>query len=146
MGLREIDTLIQACSFHERKSHQIHAIATRALNEYAGDLPCDRSLLLSFDGIGPKCAHLTMGIACGEAYIPVDVHVHRICNRWGYVRTGAPEQTMLALEAKLPRQFWLDINRLLVPFGKHFCTGQRPRYSTCSLLDMCQQVDVDAPR
>jgi endonuclease-3 len=146
MAPQQIDTLIQACSFHERKSHQIHAIAARAVEEYAGDLPCDRSLLLSLDGVGPKCAHLTLGIACGKAYIPVDVHVHRVCNRWGYVRAGTPEQTMLALEGKLPRQFWLDINRLLVPFGKHICRGQRPRCSACPLWDMCPQVGVENPR
>ncbi len=141
-----IEGLIQACSFHERKAHQIHAIAARAVEEYAGDLPCDRSLLLSLDGVGPKCAHLTLGIACNETHIPVDVHVHRVCNRWGYVRAGTPEQTMLALEGKLPHQYWLDINRLLVPFGKHICRGQRPRCSACPLWDMCQQVDVENPR
>jgi endonuclease-3 len=87
-----------------------------------------------------------LGIACGQEYIPVDVHVHRICNRWGYVQAGTPEQTMLALEDNLPRQYWLDINRLLVPFGKHICLGQRPRCSTCPLLTMCQQVGVEKPR
>jgi endonuclease-3 len=143
---QEIDRLIQACSFHERKAQQIHALAERLMEEYDGELPCERPLLLSFDGVGPKCANLTLGVACGQAYISVDIHVHRVTNRWGYVEAATPEKTMTALEHKLPREYWLDINRLLVPFGKHICTGQRPRCSTCPLLDMCEQIDVKNPR
>lgn len=142
----EIDRLIGASTFHENKSEQIHAIARQVVEEYAGELPCDRELLLSFAGVGPKCANLTLGITCGEAVISVDVHVHRVTNRWGYVQTNAPEKTMVALETKLPRQYWLDINRLLVPFGKHICTGRLPRCSTCPVLEMCRQVGVEAHR
>jgi endonuclease-3 len=142
----EIDDLIQSSTFHERKAQQIRNIARQVEEEYDGRLPCDRDLILSFSGVGPKCANLALGIACHEAFISVDVHVHRITNRWGYVETNRPEQTMLALEEKLPRRYWLDINRLLVPFGKHICTGRRPRCSTCPVLDMCRQVGVEAHR
>ena len=142
----EIDKLIVASSFHERKAQQIHMLARRVVDEYNGALPCDAEVLLSFEGVGPKCANLVLGIACGEAHIGVDVHVHRVTNRWGYVQTATPEKTMVALEAKLPQRYWVEINRLLVPFGKHICTGQRPRCSTCPILDMCQQVDVGAHR
>jgi endonuclease-3 len=102
--------------------------------------------MLAFPGVGPKCANLALGIACGQAVISVDVHVHRITNRWGYVEARTPEQTMLALAEKLPRKHWIDINRLLVPFGKHICTGRLPRCSTCPVLEYCQQVGVTAHR
>ncbi|MCC6936008.1 MAG: hypothetical protein IT333_05805, partial [Thermomicrobiales bacterium] len=75
-----------------------------------------------------------------------DIHVHRVTNRWGYVQTRTPEQTMVVLEEKLPQKYWLEINRLLVPFGKHICTGNLPRCSTCPLLDVCQQVGVTTHR
>jgi len=142
----EIDRLIQSSTFHGRKSQQIHHIAHRVKDEFAGSLPCDREILLSLPGVGPKCANLVMGIACGEPSIGVDIHVHRVTNRWGYVAASTPERTMLALEAKLPRQHWVEINRLLVPFGKHICTGQRPHCSTCPLLEMCEQVGVEDQR
>ncbi len=142
----EIDALIVVSSFHERKAQQIHTIARRVVDEYGGTLPCDAGVLLSFAGVGPKCANLVMGIACGEPHIGVDVHVHRVTNRWGYVQAATPEKTMVALEAKLPQRYWVEINRLLVPFGKHICTGQRPRCSTCPVLNMCQQVGVEAHR
>jgi endonuclease-3 len=142
----EIDRLIQESTFHDRKALQIHAIASQVLAEHDGVLPCDLEILLSFNGVGPKCAHLTLGIACGQPYISVDTHVHRVTNRWGYVQTRTPEKTTTALEQKLPPAYWIEINQLLVPFGKHICTGQLPRCSTCPVLDMCQQVGVQKHR
>jgi endonuclease-3 len=142
----EIDALIGASSYHERKAQQIHALAKRVVSEFNGELPCEEEILLSFAGVGPKCTNLVMGIACDEARIGVDIHVHRVTNRWGYVQASTPERTMSALQAKLPRRYWVEINRLLVPFGKHICTGQRPRCSTCPVLEMCQQVGVTARR
>jgi len=146
LAIEEIDELIHACTFHERKAAQIHAIARRVLDEFEGNLPCDSETLLSFSGVGPKCANLALGIACGEPVISVDIHVHRVTNRWGYVKATAPEKTMLALEGKLPQKHWIDINRLLVPFGKHICTGTLPKCSACPVLDMCQQVGVTSHR
>ena len=72
----------------------------------------------------------------------MDVHVHRVTNRWGYVATKTPEKTMAELHAKLPKHFRVEINALLVPFGKHVCTGDRPKCSECPLLEMCRQVGV----
>jgi len=138
----EIDELIGKSTFHERKAEQISQIARRILDEYDGEVPCDPEILQSFPGVGPKCAHLMLGIACGLPYVSVDIHVHRVTNRWGYVQASTPEKTMAALEEVLPKKYWVEINRLLVPFGKHICTGNRPKCSTCPVLEMCQQVGV----
>jgi endonuclease-3 len=142
----EIDARIRACTFHGGKAPQIHAIAQRAVEEFGGQLPCDADALMSLQGVGPKCANLVLGIACGQPRIAVDIHVHRVTNRWGYVQASTPEQTMVALEAVLPQRYWVEINRLLVPFGKHICTGSLPRCSTCPVLDMCRQVGVTSHR
>ncbi|GEL70202.1 endonuclease III domain-containing protein [Myxococcus virescens] len=142
MSPEDIDALIQPVTFHEAKSWQLHAIATRAQDEFGGALPCDAQVLQSFKGVGPKCAHLALGIACGHEAISVDIHVHRVTNRWGYVQARTPEATMEALEAVLPRAWWVELNRLLVPFGKHVCTGTRPKCSTCPVLSFCRQVGV----
>ena len=142
----QIDALIRTSSFHEAKAAQIRDIARRTVDEFGGELPCDVDVLTSFRGVGPKCANLTMGVACGAERISVDIHVHRVTNRWGYVATSSPERTMVALEAKLPRRYWIEINRLLVPFGKHICTGVRPKCSTCPVLEYCRQVGVTEHR
>jgi len=93
-----------------------------------------------------ESANLVLGIACGKARIGVDVHVHRVTNRWGYVHAATPERTLEALEKKLPEEYFVEINRLLVPFGKHVCTGRAPKCSTCPVLDMCRQVGVATHR
>ena len=146
LTVAEIADLINTSTFYERKAGQIHEIAKRIMDEYDGNLPCEREILLSFPGVGPKCANLVLGIACGQPSISVDIHVHRVTNRWGYAKASTPEKTMVALEVKLPREHWIDINRLLVPFGKHICTGERPHCSTCPIVDMCLQVEVKGQR
>jgi endonuclease-3 len=146
LTVKEIDRLIGTCTFHEPKAKQIHEIAKQVVTEFGGELPCDLDVLLSFKGVGPKCAHLALGVACGEARISVDIHVHRVTNRWGYVAAPTPEKTTKALEVVLPRRYWVEINKLLVPFGKHICTGRLPKCSTCPVLAMCRQVGVTRHR
>jgi endonuclease III len=141
-----LDRLIHDTSFHEAKAGQILEIAHRTVAEHGGELPCDETVLRGFRGVGPKCAHLALGIACGERLISVDIHVHRVTNRWGYVSAPTPERTMAALQRKLPRRYWVEINALLVPFGKHICIGRLPKCSTCPVLEMCAQVGVAAHR
>lgn len=141
-----IAELIRPASFAETKAHNIRDMAKRVAGEFGGNLPCDFDLMTSFRGVGPKCANLTLGIACGATRISVDIHVHRVTNRWGYVQATAPEKTRAALERVLPRKYWVEINRLLVPFGKHICTGHLPRCSTCPVLEFCRQVGVTAHR
>lgn len=146
LPVRSIDALIRQSGFHEAKARQIREIARRTVTEFGGELPCRFDVLTSFNGVGPKCANLALGIACGESRIGVDVHVWRITNRWGYIAAPTPQQAMFALERKLPKRYWVEINRLLVPFGKHVCTGRLPKCSTCPVLDMCRQVGVTEHR
>jgi len=144
---KQIDELIHACTFHEPKSRTIRAIAERVVDEFDGELPCDFDALTSFAGVGPKCANLVLGVACDRpGGIPVDIHVHRVTNRWGYVSAPTPEGTLRQLEERLPAEHRVEINALLVPFGKHVCTGTLPRCSTCPVLDMCAQVGVTTHR
>ena len=116
------------------------------VDELGGELPADAQVLQSFRGVGPKCAHLALGVALGQEHISVDIHVHRVTNRWGYVSGRTPERTLAALEQVLPRRHWVELNRLLVPFGKHVCTGVRPRCTSCPVLEMCQQLGVTSHR
>jgi len=138
----EINELISDSTYHEGKSHQIKAIAEQIETDFQGNLPADFETLTSFKGVGPKCANLALGIASGQARIGVDIHVHRVTNRWGYVGAKTPEKTMEALEGKLPEQYWVEINRLLVPFGKHVCRGSYPRCSDCILREMCPKIGI----
>lgn len=141
-----IEAAISNVAFAGGKAFQIRDIARRTVEEFGGELPADFAVLTSLKGVGPKCANLTLGVATGQAAIAVDIHVHRVTNRWGVVRAKTPEETMVQLEGWLPKAYWVEINERLVPFGKWICTGRAPKCSTCPLLEMCAQVGVVDPR
>ena len=142
----ELAELIDGTTFAWQKINTIQNIAKAAEEKYGGKLPADYEVLTSFSGVGPKCANLALGVATGSAGISVDIHVHRVVNRWGFIQTLQPEQTMLALEQKVDKKKWIDINRLLMPFGKHICTGRAPHCSTCPVLEYCKQIGVTSHR
>ncbi|MGJ3251398.1 MAG: endonuclease III domain-containing protein [Elainellaceae cyanobacterium] len=142
----EVEALIHESTFSERKAEQIWAIAQQLVDDYEGRLPCDIEVMRSFKGVGPKCAHLALGIGCNQPYISVDTHVHRVVNRWGYVETKTPEKTTKILEAQLPESYWIELNRIVMPFGKHICTSNQPRCSTCPVAKICPQLGVQNPR
>jgi endonuclease III len=146
LSVAEIDALIQDVTFHDRKAGQIRKIAHQVAEEHDEEALCRSEVLVSFAGVGPKCANLTLGIACDVRRISVDIHVHRVTNRWGIVATRYPEETESALAQVLPDRYWVEINALLVPFGKHICTGVAPRCSNCPVLQMCDQVGVTTHR
>jgi endonuclease-3 len=146
MEINAIDALISKAGFHLLKAEQINTMARLIVEENAGELPCSFEVMTSYPGIGPKCANLALGIACLQPHIGVDVHVHRVTNRWGYVRGRTPVLTMAALETVLPEKYWVEINALLVPFGKNVCTARAPKCSSCPLLDMCARRGVESSR
>ena len=141
----ELVDLLHGATFPEPKTRDILALS-RAIAAAGGVVPDTPEGLTRFRGVGPKIAALTLAVGFGQPAIAVDIHVHRVVNRWGYVRASTPERTMAALERVLPRDYWIEINERLVPFGKRMCTGERPRCSACPLLPMCQQVGVTSTR
>ena len=138
----EIGRLIRPSTFHEQKAGRIREIARMAAVREGEEIECSRGEVLALPGVGPKCANLALGIACGQPLIAVDIHVHRVVNRWGYVRAGSPERTMEALGRVVPERRRVEVNRLLVPFGKHICTGARPKCSACPVRAECRRVGV----
>lgn len=142
----ELIPLLFGTTYPDQKAYTMIGIARRIIDEFNGELPADYDVLTSLKGVGPKCANLALGVATGLAAISVDIHVHRVVNRWGYVSTKQPEQTLKILETVVPQERWIDINRLLMPFGKHICTGNLPKCSTCPVLEWCEQVGVERSR
>ncbi len=138
----EIAELIYPAGFYRNKSVQIHEISCRLITEYGGVVPDELDELLAFKGVGRKTANLVLTLGFGKQGICVDTHVHRICNRWGYVSTRTPEQTEMALTAKLPTEYWIPINDLLVAFGQNVCAPVSPRCSVCRLQKICSRVGV----
>jgi endonuclease III len=143
---QELEELLRGSQYPGQKAYTMLGIAKAAMEDYDGHLPADYEKLIALKGVGPKCANLALGVASGHPGISVDVHVHRVANRWGFVQAKTPEQTMEELEQKVPRKKWIDINRLLMPFGKHICISKLPHCSTCPVLEYCRQVGVTTYR
>ena len=139
----ELATLLRGATFPEPKARDILALSHTIAERHGGAVPDTAEGLTAFRGVGPKVAALTLAVGFNKPAICVDIHVHRVTNRWGYLATPTPERTQAALAAKLPPEYWIEINERLVPFGKHVCTGMRPRCPACALLSMCRQVGVD---
>lgn len=141
----QLADLLLGSTFPGQKADTIRGIAQAAV-ESGGHLPADFKRLTDLKGVGPKCANLALGVIGQQAGIGVDIHVHRVTNRWGLVAGSEPQKTRAQLEEALPSTLWTDINRLLVPFGKHICTGKLPHCSTCPVLEYCRQVGVTKHR
>lgn len=137
--------LLHGSSFPGQKADTIKRIAALAV-QHGGELPANKELLLALKGVGIKCTNLALGVAAELPAISVDSHVHRVVNRWGLIQTKTAEKTTVALEATIPQKQWIDVNRLLMPFGKHICTWRAPKCSICPVLEWCEQVGVTSHR
>lgn len=142
LSKEDIEKAIYPVGFYRTKAEQILDICRLLLERYGGRVPDDLDELLAFKGVGRKTANLVITLGFGKPGICVDTHVHRICNRWGYIRTKTPEQTEFALRRILPHRYWLVINDYLVTFGQNHCTPVSPRCSTCVLAPWCDRVGV----
>lgn len=146
LELSAIEQAIYPVGFFRVKAQQILDLSRELCDRYACRVPDDLDELLKFKGVGRKTANLVITLGYGKPGICVDIHVHRICNRWGYVKTATPEQTEVALRKKLPGEYWIIINDLLVTFGQNQCTPVSPRCSTCPVFEMCERIGVSKQR
>jgi endonuclease-3 len=146
LGVERIAELIYPVGFYRVKARQIVAICQILLERYGGEVPSDLDELLKLPGVGRKTANLVVTAGFGLPGICVDIHVHRICNRWGYVQTRTPEETEMALRSRLPQRYWIPINRLLVTLGQNICHPTSPRCSICPIRDLCPRIGVTRSR
>lgn len=137
-----IAELIYPAGFYRQKAKQIHGICEQLLEEHGGQVPDDLDTLLRLPGVGRKTANLVVTMGFGKPGICVDTHVHRISNRWRYVTTKTPDETEQALRRKLPAEYWLEINDLLVTYGQNVCAPISPKCSVCEMEDICPKRGV----
>ena len=141
----DVETLTKAIypvGFYKNKAQQILDISRELVENYDGKVPASIDELVKFKGVGRKTANLVLAKGFGIPAICVDVHVHRISNRLGWVKTKTPEETEMALRKLLPEKYWLDINTILVTFGQNLCKPQRPMCETCPVQEYCESFAV----
>ncbi|MGQ0810809.1 MAG: endonuclease III domain-containing protein [Nitrospiraceae bacterium] len=143
---QRIERAIYPVGFYRTKAQRILEICERLLTAYGGRVPDSIDALLTLPGVGRKTANLVVTVGYRQPGICVDIHVHRISNRWGYITTQTPGESEDALRAKLPKRHWITYNDLLVPFGQNLCQPVSPFCSRCKLTKYCDRVGVTRSR
>ena len=138
--VEELAKAIYPVGFYENKAKQIIELSRQIDEELDGVCPCEIEDLIKFNGVGRKTANLVLSRGFNKPAICVDVHVHRIFNRLGYVKTKNPEETEFALRKKLPVKHWIDINTLMVTHGQNVCFPRKPNCEECPIAEYCAKI------
>ena len=142
----DVEEIIKSTGFFRNKTKSLIGMAQAVVADHGGEVPRTMEELRKLPGVGRKTANLVVTLGFGKPGICVDTHVHRITNRWGYVRTVSPDATEAALRRKLPPEYWIEFNDLLVPYGQHLCAPVSPFCSQCDLRTWCRRVGVTRSR
>ena len=137
VGVKELAEAIYPVGFYENKARQIIELSRQIDEELDGVVPDEIEDLIKFNGVGRKTANLVLSRGFNKPAICVDVHVHRIFNRLGYIKTKNPEETEFALREKLPVKYWIDINTLMVTHGQNVCKPINPKCFECPIAQYC---------
>ncbi|MCW7754692.1 endonuclease III [Desulfobotulus sp. H1] len=143
LGEERIRELIFPVGFYPTKARRLMSIAAILVEKYEGGVPDSMEELLALPGVGRKTANLVLVEGFGIPAICVDTHVHRISNRLGYVEAPTPEKTEMALRAKLPLEYWVAYNEILVAFGQTLCRPVSPWCSRCPVAALCPRKGVE---
>ena len=142
----KIEKAIYPAAFFRNKSKSMKEMCKVLVEEYSGKVPDKLEELLKLKGVGRKTANLTLTLGHNKPGICVDIHVHRICNRLGYVKTKSPDETEMVLREILPKRYWKGFNDLLVSFGQNFCKSVSPFCTTCAIENHCPKIGVARSR
>ena len=146
LSAKKIEKLIYPVGFYKTKAQNIREMCQLIIDQHHGKVPDEIDELLKFKGVGRKTANLVVTLGYNKPGICVDTHVHRISNRWGYIKTTTPEKTEFALRDKLPSRYWIEYNNLLVNFGQHLCRPISPVCTQCPIKKYCRQIGVTVRR
>ncbi|MBE7712751.1 MAG: endonuclease III [Cyanobacteria bacterium SIG26] len=139
VNVEDLSNAIYPVGFYKNKAEQIIELSKEIVEKYSGIVPNSIEELCKFKGVGRKTANLVMSLGFGEPAICVDVHVHRIFNRLGYIKTKNPEETEFALRKILPLKHWIPINTLLVTHGQNVCKPIKPQCEKCPIVKHCNK-------
>jgi len=136
--IRDVEKIIHSIGFYHVKARRIIEVAKIIHTQYKGKVPENMNALIGLPGVGRKTANCVLVYAFDQPAIPVDIHVHRISNRLGLVKTKTPEQTEEELMAKIPKKFWLQINDTFVMYGQNICKPISPMCGVCKIKRLCK--------
>jgi len=142
MPVKKLEKLIFSSGHYHKKARTLKDVSKVLIDKYNGKVPNNKEELLSIKGIGPKTANIVLCFAFNQTVIPVDVNVHRVANRLGWVKTKQAEKTEKELEKILPKRYWKEINGIFILHGREICVPISPKCSICPVSSNCPRVDV----
>lgn len=140
VDIEKLEKAIFPVGFYKNKAGQIIELSKILVSKYASKVPDEIDELVKFKGVGRKTANLVLAKGFNKPAICVDVHVHRIFNRLGYLKTKSPDETEMVLRKKLPKNLWIDINTLLVTHGQNICKPISPLCGVCPIEQYCLKI------
>ena len=144
--LKKLEKLIFKSGHYKKKSRVLKSVCKELLTRFDGKVPKTKEELLSIKGVGPKTANIVLCFAYDLCVIPVDIHCHRLPNRWGIIKTKKPEETEEELMKIYPKKYWRFINTAFILFGKNICLPISPKCSICPVSKYCSRVGVEKSR
>ncbi|PKL91670.1 MAG: endonuclease III [Candidatus Goldiibacteriota bacterium HGW-Goldbacteria-1] len=142
----QLEKMLYSTGFYRQKAKSVSQITKLIIEKYKGQVPDTIEELLTLPGVGRKTANLVVTVAFKKPGICVDTHVHKICNRWGYVKTKNADETEMKLRKILPKKYWIKINYWLVLYGQNICLSVSPKCSGCLLFSYCPRIGVKKSR
>ncbi len=145
-NVEDLENILKPIGFYNEKANRIREISRILIEEYGGQVPDEKDLLMKLPGVGTKTANIVLSMSFDKDYIAVDTHVHRISNRLGWVKTNTPEETEIELEKIIDKKYWKILNGIMVEFGKNVCKPVNPRCDICPLNDICPSSRIVAKK
>ncbi len=142
LSVEKIEKAIYPVGFYRVKTKNIKNMSREIIEKFGGKVPDTLEELLTLKGVGRKTANLVITLGYNKDGICVDTHVHRIPNRWGFIKTKTPHETEFALRKILPVRYWKELNSILVAFGQGICKPISPLCSQCKIYSCCDRVGV----
>ena len=142
--IKDVEKIIKSIGFYHVKARRIIEVSKIIDTKYKGKVPDDLEKLVDLPGVGRKTANCVLVYAYEIPAIPVDIHVHRISNRLGLVKTKTPEETEFALMKKIPKKYWLNVNDTFVMYGQNICKPISPMCEVCKIRNGCKYYKTNS--
>lgn len=146
LTITQLEKLLYPVGFYKNKAQYLKALPKVLKEEFNNEIPEEIDELIKLPGVGRKTANLVRAIAFKKPAVCVDIHVHRIFNRLGMIRTKNPFETEMTLRKELPVKYWIHFNSYFVAFGQNLCTPRKPKCSECPIYDGCMRIGVKESR
>lgn len=137
LGLGGLKDHIKTIGLFNNKAKNVMAMSRMLIEEFGGEVPCDRAQLERLAGVGRKTANVVLNVCWGEPTMAVDTHIFRVSNRTGL----APGKNVVEVEMKLlkvvPKEFMVHAHHWLILHGRYVCKARKPDCAICSVADVC---------